>query len=158
MTTTNPTINKVEIGDKITPFQAIIQDGTTIKSSEVLNEYDYMLLVFYPGDDTPGCTKQLCDIRDIYQEYKDLKVKVLGVNQGSKESHQKFIDKFNYKFDIIVDEDKQLRERFGAVGKFFNNVITKRGVFLINKENKVIYKFWGQQDNKKIIDILKDSR
>ena len=144
-------------GDTIDPFNFTIQNGKTHNSKEVLSSNDYILLVFYPGDDTPGCTKQLCGIRDIYKEYADHGVKVYGVNQASGSSHQDFINKYNYQFDIIVDEDKSLREQFGAVGKFFNNVITKRGVFLIDKDHVIKYRFWGQQDNQKIIDMIKES-
>jgi thioredoxin-dependent peroxiredoxin len=156
--TTILTNDGVTEGNTIQPFTAKIQTGDTLSSKTILQDFDYILLVFYPGDDTPGCTKQLCGIRDIYKEYLDLGVKVLGVNHGNAESHQKFIDKYNYKFDIIVDEEKLMRKLFGAEKKFFKNIITKRGVFLINKEHNVVYQQWGQQDNQKIIDMIKDSQ
>ena len=152
------TPKKINVGDKITPFKATLQTGIEIDSSSLLRENPYLLLIFYPGDDTPGCTKQLCGVRDIYEEYKKLGVKVLGVNQGSQESHQKFIDKYTYPFDIIVDTDKKLAREFGAIGKFFGNEITKRGVFLLNSEHEVVYQVWGQQNNQKIIDSLQDSK
>lgn len=157
MTEQIPVSQKIKIGDKIDAFQATIQDGSTINSKDVLQEFNFILLVFYPGDDTPGCTKQLCGIRDVYKEYADLGVKVYGVNHANEESHQNFINKYQYQFDIIVDEGKKLVEQFGAVGSFFGNPTIKRGVFLINKNHEIKYKFWGQQNNEKIIDMLKDN-
>lgn len=152
-----PITQKIQVGDRISPFKSIIQDGTEINSEKILKDNNYILLVFYPGDDTPGCTKQLCGIRDIYKDYQDLGVKVFGVNHASEDSHKKFIDKYNYQFDIIVDKGKKLVNQFGAVGSFFGNPTVKRGVFLINQNHEVIYKFWGQQNNEKIIDMLKDN-
>ncbi len=152
-----PITQKIQVGDTVKPFTAKIQDGSEIESSKVLATNNFILLVFYPGDDTPGCTKQLCGIRDIYQEYKTLGVKIFGVNHGNEESHKKFINKYDYKFDIIVDENKKLVEEFGAIGSFFGNPTVKRGVFLIDKDHKIAFKHWGQQNNEKIIDMLKDN-
>lgn len=150
-------ITKLNIGEVAPNFEATLQnpDG----SNEVVELYKLLetqkvLLVFYPGDDTPGCTKQLCGIRDVYGDYKKYNVKVLGVNQANKESHFKFIEKYNYPFGIIVDEDKSIRQKYGAIGKFFANTVTKRGVFLINEDKTIQYIFWGQQDNEKIFEIL----
>ena len=148
----------VEVGGTIEPFVAKLQNGSKIDSAKLLREHAYLLLIFYPGDDTPGCTKQLCGVRDVYSEYADLGVYVLGVNNGDSASHQKFIDKYEYPFDIVVDEGRELAEKFGAIGSFFGNTITKRGVFLLNNEHEVVFRKWGQQDNQKIIDMLRESR
>ncbi len=113
-----------------------------------------VLLVFYPGDDTPGCTKQLCDIRDLHGAYQKHGVTILGVNQADKESHYNFIQKYNFPFGIIIDKDKKIRESYGAIKKFFKNYITKRGVFLVDTDAKILLKYWGQQDNQKILDLL----
>jgi thioredoxin-dependent peroxiredoxin len=146
---------KLKVGDTAPDFTSLTQSGEQIILSKLSQSGQKVLLVFYPGDDTPGCTKQLCGIRDFYSEYQQLGVRVLGINHGKAKSHQKFIDKYEYKFDIIVDENKQIIHQYGALKKFFNNLAVKRGVFLVGSGGKISYIFWGQQDNEKIIELLK---
>jgi thioredoxin-dependent peroxiredoxin len=145
------------VGQTVPDFTATIQ---TLNGTETFNLQDSLaagqkiLFIFYPGDDTPGCTAQLCGVRDVYETYQKLGVKVLGVNPASGESHLKFIQKFSYPFGIIVDEDKSIRELFGAVGSFFGKPTTRRSVFLVDTDGKVIYRFFGQQDNANIFELL----
>jgi peroxiredoxin Q/BCP len=146
----------IQIGDTAPDFTAKNQKGEDINLYSLLQKGQKVLLVFYPADQTPGCTKQLCGIRDVYKEYSDAGVTVLGVNKGNAESHQKFIDAQSYQFDILVDTDMEITESYGAMKKYFDNYIVKRGVFLIDSDKKVLYRFWGQQDNSKILDLLKN--
>lgn len=156
---------KLQIGDKAPDFQAKVQEFDKTTQQGKLTDfhlYDFLekekqkvLLIFYPGDDTPGCTKQLCGVRDVYQEYQDLGVKVLGVNPKGGDSHLKFIQKYNFPFGIVIDEDKTIREKYGAIGKFFANLVTKRGVFLIDENKQIKFIHWGQQDNQKIFELLR---
>jgi peroxiredoxin Q/BCP len=147
----------LQVGDTAPDFTAVLQ---TPDSAEEINLYSVLesgkkvLLVFYPGDDTPGCTKQLCGIRDVYSEYEKKGVQVIGVNHASEGSHLKFINKYNYQFGIVVDEGHVIRELYGAKKKFFKNFTTKRGVFLIDTDKTILYRFWGQQDNQAILDLL----
>lgn len=147
---------KLEIGDMAPNFVTTVQNGKKIDLYDILDSGRKVLLVFYPADSTPGCTTQLCGIRDVYKEYSDLNVTVLGVNPGNTESHTKFIEKYNYQFDIAVDEDRQIIEKYGAKGFLYGRPRIMRGVFLIESNKKIIYRFWGQQDNQKIINILKE--
>jgi len=144
----------IKIGDKAPDFTAKNQNGDEINLYSLLDSGQKVLLVFYPADQTPGCTKQLCGIRDVYQEYKDAGVTVVGINKGTAQSHQKFIDAQNYQFDILVDAGNDITEKYGAMKKYFANYIVKRGVFLIDTNKKVLYRFWGQQENEKILDLL----
>ncbi len=145
------------VGQTVPNFSAIVQtpNGTeTFSLKETLATGQKILLIFYPGDDTPGCTAQLCGVKDVYSTYQKLGVKVFGVNPASPQSHLHFIQKFDYPFGIIVDEDKSIRELFGAVGNFFGKSTTKRSVFLIDTNGKLIFRFFGQQDNNKIFELL----
>lgn len=146
---------KLIVGDIAPDFTAKTQSGEEITLSKILKSGQKVLLVFYPGDNTPGCTTQLCGIRDVYKEYKDLNVKVLGVNHSDAKSHQKFIDKFEYPFDIIVDEGRKIIKEYGSTKLFFKNLSTKRSVFLIDTDGKIIYLVWGQQNNEEIIEFIK---
>ena len=151
----------ITVGQIVPDFSATVQNlnGTeTFNLKQTLATGQKVLLIFYPGDDTPGCTAQLCGVRDVYSTYQKLGVKVLGVNPASGESHLKFIQKFGYPFGIIVDENKSIRELFGAVGNFFGKATTKRSVFLIDTDGKVIFRFFGQQDNNKIFELLENMK
>lgn len=147
----------IQVGQKAPDFTAVAQyaDGPkTITLSKLLDEGQKVLLIFYPGDQTPGCTSQLCGVRDVYQQYQDLGVTALGVNPASAESHQKFIQKQSYQFGIVVDDDKSIRESYGAIGNFMGKEITKRSVFLVDTDGKVIFQCAGQQDNSEILELL----
>ena len=147
-------LTKLSVGDVAPDFTAKIQSGEEITLSKLVESGKKVLLIFYPGDDTPGCTKQLCGVRDIFSEYEKLGVRVLCVNHAVAESHQKFINKYSYKFDIIVDENKDIITKYGALKKFFRNLNVKRGVFLIGQDCKIEYIFWGQHNNTKVLETL----
>ena len=155
---TSEPIKKLIVGDIAPLFIAPLQSGENLDLQYILDSGKKVLLVFYPGDDTPGCTSQLCGIRDVYSEYKNLNVRVLGVNHADAGSHQKFIDKYNYPFDIIVDVNKKIINDYGAVKTFFKNLTVKRGIFLIDTDGKIIYQVWGQQNNQEIINFLKNNQ
>jgi thioredoxin-dependent peroxiredoxin len=147
----------IQVGDTAPDFTCVVQNLNNIETitlSKILSTGKNVLLIFYPGDNTPGCTAQLCAVRDIYNEYEKRNVIVLGVNPSSAESHLNFIRKQNYPFGIIVDEDKSIRESYGAVGSFFGKKTTRRSVFLIKKDMKIIFRYFGQQDNNKILNLL----
>ena len=154
MTDTNPKL-VFQVGDTAPVFELPNQKGQIISSKQLLESGQKILLVFYPSDMTPGCTIQLCGIRDIYQEYRDLNVTVLGINHGDQKSHQKFIDMHKYQFDILVDTDKIISRKFGQIGSFFGNPTVKRGVILIDESCKIIYIKQGQQDNQEVIKFVK---
>jgi thioredoxin-dependent peroxiredoxin len=147
---------KLEIGDTAPDFVANIETGEKVHLYDILDTNKKVLLVFYPADLTPGCTTQLCGLRDVYKEYSDLGVTVLGVNPGDADSHTKFIEKYKYQFNIIVDQDRQIIEKYGAKGFLYGRPRIMRGVFLIGPDRKIIYRFWGQQDNQKILKILNE--
>ena len=145
------------LNDKAPDFTAVVQNPTgteVITLSKILESGQKVLLIFYPGDDTPGCTAQLCGVKDVYADYQKHNVKVFGVNPANEQSHLKFIHKFSYPFGIVVDADKSIRESYGAIGKFFANIVTKRCVFLIDTDSTIIFQHNGQQDNQEIFRLL----
>jgi thioredoxin-dependent peroxiredoxin len=141
-------------GDMAPDFTAITQTGEEIHLYDVLQAGSKVLLIFYPGDDTPGCTAQLCGVRDVYTEYQKKGIKVFGINHADQKSHQKFINKHQYQFDILVDTNKEIAHKYGAIKKFFSNQIIKRGVFLIDTDCEILYNVWGQQDNQLVINSI----
>jgi peroxiredoxin Q/BCP len=98
---------------KIAPdFKTIDQDGKEHKLSDYRGQW--VLIYFYPKDDTPGCTKEACAIRDMTPDFKKLKVKVFGVSVQGEKSHKKFAEKYHLPFTLLVDEDKKIVNKYGV--------------------------------------------
>ena len=101
----------------------------------------WVLLYFYPKDDTTGCTKEACGIRDAFPNFKKLKLNVLGVSVDSVKSHKKFVDKYDLPFTLLADEDKKLVNKYKvwAKKKFMGREYmgTLRTSFLIDPKGKI---------------------
>ena len=91
------------------------QAGNTVSLQQLLGKP--VVLYFYPKDDTPGCTKEACDFRDITPQLQKLGVQVIGVSADSVESHAKFADKYSLSFPLWSDPEKKLLTEFGAIGE-----------------------------------------
>lgn len=77
----------------------------------------YCLIYFYPKDDTPGCTKEACGIRDAWSDFEKAGLKAIGVSGDSEKSHGKFIDKYQLPFTLIADTELELANAFGVYGE-----------------------------------------
>jgi peroxiredoxin Q/BCP len=111
-------------------FEALDDSGRTVTLSGLRGRN--VVLVFYPGDDTPGCTKQLCDFRDRWEQVRSKGVEVFGVNPQSGEKHTKFRDKFNFPFPLLVDQGRRIAKLYNADG-----LIIKRTVYLIGPDGTI---------------------
>ena len=126
-------------GDKIPEFTLKQTDGTSVKSSEW--EGQRIVLYFYPKDDTPGCTKEACSIRDSYTKLGQQGITVYGISPDNVESHQKFSAKYKLPFPLLSDPDHKVAERFGVwveknmYGK--KSMGIARTTFVIGKDGKV---------------------
>jgi len=99
----------------------------------------WLVLYFYPKDDTPGCTTEACSVRDARDELTELGVDVVGVSRDEAASHEKFKAKYNLNFTLLSDPDKQALEAYGAWGKTrFGTMGTLRKTFIINPEGQVV--------------------
>ncbi len=112
-------------GTKAPGFSLPDQSGRTVTLSDWLGKR--VVLVFYPGDDTPGCTKQLCEFRDDWSKARAAGVQVFGINPQSAAAHQKFRDKYKFPFPLLVDRGQKVAELYRANGLF-----VKRTVYLID--------------------------
>src|SRR6266568_871633 len=95
------------VGAKAPLIQGKDQDGKTWKLADAIGK-KVVLLYFYPKDDTPGCTKEACGLRDRLGDLKADNVEVIGVSFDSGDSHQKFIAKFNLNFPLLADTDGKI--------------------------------------------------
>ena len=114
-----------------------------------------VILYFYPKDDTPGCTKEACAIRDAWSEFERRGAVVLGVSADSVASHERFKTKYHLPFTLLSDPEHEVIERYGAwkpkrfAGKSFLGIV--RSTFLIDAEGKVA-KVWPKVDPAKHTD------
>lgn len=122
----------IQIGDEIPDFTAKDEAGEPIAKEDLLGSP--FILYFYPKDDTPGCTKEACNFRDVMEGMEDLSVEVIGISPDSPESHQKFIDKYGLNFPLISDEKKAVGAKFGVL-KSDGSVI--RTTFLCDAEGVI---------------------
>jgi len=95
-----------------------------------------LLLVFYPGDDTPVCTRQLCDYRDGIEAFAELGVQVVGISPDDAESHRRFREKHALPFILLSDPDLEVAERYDCKAL----IGMKRGVFLLDEEQIIRYR------------------
>lgn len=105
----------------------------------------YIVLYFYPKDDTPGCTTEACSFRDANEVMKEKGVVVIGVSKDSVKSHQKFLEKFKLNFTLLSDPEKKLQEAFGVwqKKKFMGREYmgTARTTFIIGPDGEILKKF-----------------
>lgn len=128
-------------------FKLKNQNGEIVKLSGERGKK--IALYFYPKDDTPGCTKQACSLRDGFSELEKAGITVYGVSMDAEAKHQKFISKYDLPFDLLVDENHEIADKYGAygekkfMGRTFDGILRK--TFLIDEDGKI----------KKIFDKVK---
>ncbi len=124
-------------GDKAPLVEGKNQDGKNWKLSEAIGKKN-VLLYFYPKDDTSGCTKQACGLRDRMGDFKKDGVEVIGVSFDSSESHQKFIQKYNLNFPLLADTDGKIADAYGVRREAGKNM-ARRVSFLIGKDGRIAH-------------------
>lgn len=120
------------VGSQAPDFSALDDSGATVTLSALRGRN--VVLVFYPGDDTPTCTRQLCEFRDRWDEVNERNVVVYGVNPRGVASHQRFREKFKFPFPLLIDKGQKVCELYKASG-----LIVKRMVYLIGPDGVIRY-------------------
>jgi peroxiredoxin Q/BCP len=120
----------------------------------------WVLLYFYPKDDTPGCTMEACSLRDNFRELEKMGVQILGVSKDSVKSHQKFAKKYSLNFPILSDEKLETIKAYEAWGKkkFMGREFegTLRKSFLIDDKGEIKKVYENVNPTKHAGEILKD--
>lgn len=135
-------------GAEAPDFSLLSDKGDTVKLSD-FRKKNPVVLVFYPGDQTPGCTHQLCAIRDDYAKFRDKGAMVFGVNPADMESHKKFVEKQHYQFRLLVDPGQKVAALYGAKG-----LMVQRAVFVVDKEGKIVFAKRGMPADSEILDAI----
>lgn len=132
-------MGKLSVGSLAPEFEAKDQDGKDIKLSDYRGKK--VVLYFYPKDNTPGCTKEACNLRDNYALLQKQGYEVLGVSEDSQKKHQNFIEKYELPFTLLADEEKNVIQAYEAwglkkfMGKEYEGIIRK--TFVIDEEGKI---------------------
>ena len=128
--------NELKIGDQAPDFTLLDQYAIEQTLSAYIGKN--IVVYFYPKDDTPGCTKEACSIRDNFALFEENDITVFGISYDSPKSHKKFAEKYNLPFTLLSDSDKSVAKSYNSNGF----LMAKRNTFLINKYGKIfkIYK------------------
>jgi peroxiredoxin Q/BCP len=139
-------------------FELPDQNGKIHKLSDYKGKW--IVLFFYPKDDTPGCTKEVCNFRDSINKFKKLGVVILGVSKDSVTSHKKFADKYHLNFTILSNEDKSVIKKYKSWGikKFMGQEFegTIRNTYLINPKGEIVKFYEKVNPLSNAQQILKD--
>jgi len=116
--------------------------GKLVKLSDFKGKW--VVLYFYPKDETPGCTTEACSLRDARDELTALGAEVIGISRDDATAHEKFKTKYNLNFTLLTDADKKVMDLYGAWGKkMFGQEGILRKTFIINPDGQVV-KVYGR--------------
>ena len=147
---------------KASNFKLPSSNNKTFEINKSLKQY--LVIYFYPRDNTPGCTNEAKDFSKLYKEFKRLNCEIFGISKDNIESHKKFISKFKIPFQLLSDEKIIALKKYGAwgeksmYGKKFMGI--KRTTVLINPKGKII-KIWNnvkvKDHAKEVLSCLKEA-
>lgn len=134
-----PRMSRPEPGDAVPPFEMTADDGSVVSSQSLAGKR--YVIYFYPEDDTAGCTRQACSMRDNFGRVTATGVEVFGVSPDSVVSHVKFRDKYDLPFRLLSDEGHRVADAFGTwiekafAGKTYMGV--ERTSFIIGRDGRI---------------------
>ncbi len=152
----------IKENSKASNFKLPSSNNKTFEINKSLKQY--LVIYFYPRDNTPGCTNEAKDFSKLYKEFKKLNCDIFGISKDSVDSHKKFISKFKIPFQLLSDEKIIALKKYGAwgeksmYGKKFMGI--KRTTVLINPKGKII-KIWNnvkvKDHAKEVLSCLKEA-
>ena len=152
----------IKENSKASNFKLPSSNNKTFEINKSLKQY--LVIYFYPRDNTPGCTNEAKDFSKLYKEFKKLNCNIFGISKDSVDSHKKFINKFKIPFQLLSDEKIIALKKYGAwgeksmYGKKFMGI--KRTTVLINPKGKII-KIWNnvkvKDHAKEVLSCLKEA-
>jgi peroxiredoxin Q/BCP len=129
----------LSVGDPAPEFTLQADTGETISSADLRGSR--VVVYFYPKDDTPGCTRQACAIRDSWSDFESANAEVFGISPDGVESHRRFREKFSLPFRLLADTDHGVAEAFSVWGERKNYGKTYMGIvrssFVIDEEGRI---------------------
>lgn len=131
----------MKVGDPIPDFELPDQDWNAFSSRRLLGKP--CVVYFYPKDGTSGCTRQACVFRDLYKQFRDMGVEVVGVSCDPPERHRKFIENHKLPFHLLSDIKGEMRRLFNVPRRLFG-LIPARMTFVFNANGRLIHQYGVQ--------------
>ena len=141
--------DRLKIGDRAPDFEAETYGGEKIKLSDYYKK-GTVALYFYPRDNTPGCTKEACSLRDGMADMEKQGIQVLGVSTDGVKAHENFRNKYDLNFPLISDKGKEIIKLYGVVSAFGS---AKRETFLIDNKGKIVH-IWTKVNTREHADEI----
>ncbi|MEO7040395.1 MAG: peroxiredoxin [Gemmatimonadaceae bacterium] len=139
------------IGSAAPDFTATASDGSPVELRQLLQN-GAVALFFYPGDDTPGCNRQLSAVRDDRAKFRDAGIQPFGVNPAGIGSHAKYAAKFEFNFPLLTDPDRTIANAYGAVKE--NGTSIQRSVIGIGRDGTIRFSVRGAPPPAEVIAAL----
>ena len=146
--------DQVTVGDIAPEFELSDQDGQLHSLEDYRDQW--VVLYFYPKDETPGCTTEACEFRDNIFAFKRLNAQILGVSMDDVQSHQKFAEKHGLPFPLLADTDGSAAEAYGVKTKMFGMTVAKRQTFLVNPEGEIAKHYAKVSPDEHSAEVLAD--
>ena len=132
--------SSVREGDPAPDFTLPDQDGRQVRLADLRGSW--VVVYFYPADDTPGCTAESCSFRDSHEDFVEAGARVIGISGQGVESHKNFADKHQLPFTLLADESNEVRKEYGVTKTL--GVLPGRVTYVIDPEGIVRKKFSSQ--------------
>ncbi|MDP9079797.1 MAG: peroxiredoxin [Bacteroidota bacterium] len=136
------------VGDTMPSFKLTDQSGKTFNSADYVGKH-YLVIYFYPKDESMVCTKEACQFRDSFDDFTKAGAKVIGINGGTVASHKSFAEHYKLPFTLLSDPDNKVYHLFGVKNKMF---MTGRETFVIDLHGKVVFAYEAIMQGKKHAD------
>lgn len=146
-------MSKLKVGDPAPDFALEDQDGTLVRLSDFHGKQP-VVLIFYPANQTPGCTRQLCTARDDFDRYTAAGVAVFGVNNAGAASHRKFVEKHGLRTPLLVDQGAGVAAAYDAAVGFGKLRLINRTVVGVAASGEVAFYKRGMPSTDEILGAL----
>jgi peroxiredoxin Q/BCP len=140
-------------GDAAPPFELADENGETVRLEDFRGKSP-VVLMFYPADNTPGCTRQLCTARDDYDRYQERGVAVFGVNPGSAATHKRFSERHQMRTPLLVDSGGAVSRSYDALMPIPLMTIVNRTVVGIDEDGVIRYYKRGMPPTNEILEAM----
>jgi peroxiredoxin Q/BCP len=141
------------VGEQAPDFDLLDENGQRVRLAD-FRGMSAVVLMFYPADNTPGCTKQLCTARDDYDKYQAAGVAVFGVNPGSAEAHRKFSERHSFKTPLLLDAGGKVSRAYDALMPIPLLTIVNRTVAGIDRDGVIRFYERGMPSTSTILEAM----
>jgi peroxiredoxin Q/BCP len=126
---------KITVGEIAPGFELADQNGQLHSLEDYRDQW--VVLYFYPKDDTPGCTTEACEFRDDIFAFREINAQVLGVSLDDVDSHQKFAEEYSLPFPLLADVEGKAADAYGVKTRMFGMTLAKRQTFIVDPQGNI---------------------